>query len=117
VNDPASDPPGETVFVYGSLRRGASRESFMEGAQWLGDGTTLGTLHWVGGQAALVPGKEAGRITGDVFLVNPDHLARLDEMEGGRRRETARGMRVLIMLGLIVAACLVLLAFATQAFR
>lgn len=73
----------ELVFVYGTLRVGASNHHRMKGAEWVGTGIVRGRLYQVSWYPGLVP--EAGpRVVGDVYEVDADLLARLDEFEGIR---------------------------------
>lgn len=55
----------------------------MDGAVFLAKGTVPGTLYRLGDGPVLVSGDETSpRVTGDVYRVNPDHLQKLDELEG-----------------------------------
>ncbi|MDP4626006.1 MAG: gamma-glutamylcyclotransferase [Akkermansiaceae bacterium] len=77
----------EPVFVYGTLRRGASNHSRMAGAEYVGGGTVAGRIHYIDSHPAFVyPALVCGgdsRVVGELFLVeDTKHLAQLDLFEG-----------------------------------
>lgn len=78
---------GELVFVYGTLRRGASNHFRMAGAEFVGTGAIGGRIYFIDTHPqfvypALVCGGE-GRVVGELFLVEKvRHLAELDLFEG-----------------------------------
>ncbi|MEP2777220.1 MAG: gamma-glutamylcyclotransferase family protein [Luteolibacter sp.] len=77
----------EPVFVYGTLRRGASNHFRMAGAEFVGDGTIAGRIHFIDSHPAFVyPALVCGgneRVVGELFLVEATkHLAELDRFEG-----------------------------------
>jgi gamma-glutamylaminecyclotransferase len=71
------------VFVYGTLKRGFPREDLMAGAVFEGSATTQRgyALYDLGAYPALVVGSE-GAVIGEVYWVDPEHLAELDRYEG-----------------------------------
>lgn len=71
----------ELVFVYGTLRCGASNHWRMDGAESIAEGTVAGSIHRIEWYPGLVLGGDS-RVVGEVFAVTPDHLAALDEFEG-----------------------------------
>lgn len=78
------------IFVYGTLKRGFSNHPFLAGQTFLGDGTTapgfaLFELDEYPGMVALA-GNPAG-VSGEVWSVDDECLACLDELEG-----TAEGL-------------------------
>ncbi len=77
-----SDTESELVFVYGTLRRGASNAFRMEGAEFVACGEIAGMLFRVSWYPGLVLGPDAGRVAGDLFRLSPAKLRELDEYEG-----------------------------------
>lgn len=80
--------PGEArtaLFVYGTLKRGASNHGLMAGQQFLGSARTVPgfVLYDLGGYPGMVqvPGA-SGFVTGEVWLVSSACLAALDRFEG-----------------------------------
>ncbi|MBK1835528.1 gamma-glutamylcyclotransferase family protein [Roseibacillus ishigakijimensis] len=71
----------ETVFVYGALRRGASNAWRMNRADYLGPATVRGTLVKVDWYPGLLLTGET-EIHGEVYEVDGETLAELDEFEG-----------------------------------
>jgi len=74
-----------TIFVYGTLKRGGSNHLFLHGQKFLGDArTTPGfTLYSLGDYPGMVraPGDGDG-VTGELWTVDDDCLAELDRLEG-----------------------------------
>lgn len=74
-----------TLFVYGTLKRGGSNHLFLRGQKFLGEArTTPGfTLYSLGDYPGLVraPGDTEG-VTGELWTVDDDCLAELDRLEG-----------------------------------
>lgn len=74
-----------TVFVYGTLKYGGSNHAQMIGARPLGAARTRPghTLYSLGDYPGLVldPADTHG-VTGELWAVSPDLLARLDAFEG-----------------------------------
>ncbi len=77
-----SDTASELVFVYGTLRSGASNACRMEGAEFVGRGRVAGRLFRISWYPGMVLDKDAGWVTGDLFRVSPEQLGKLDEYEG-----------------------------------
>lgn len=77
-----SDTGSELVFVYGTLRRGASNAHRMEGAEFVARGEVAGSLHRISWYPGLVLSLRGGRVTGDLFRVDAELLRKLDEYEG-----------------------------------
>lgn len=75
--------PSAELFVYGSLKRGFSNHSVMAGAVFLGETRTAPGFELVSlglYPALIVSGTD--RVTGELYRVSLEHLARLDEFEG-----------------------------------
>ena len=74
-----------TIFVYGTLKRGGSNHLFLRGQKFLGVArTTPGfTLYSLGDYPGMVraPG-DAVSVTGEIWSVDDDCLAELDQLEG-----------------------------------
>lgn len=69
------------LFVYGTLRKGESNQGFLESAQFLGRHETLPkyALYDLGAYPAVIEGHSS--ITGEVYLIDDDTLARVDALE------------------------------------
>jgi gamma-glutamylcyclotransferase (GGCT)/AIG2-like uncharacterized protein YtfP len=74
------------VFVYGTLLQGEGNHDLLVGAQFLGPARTPPrfALHDLGGFPGLVDGG-GHAVEGEVYIVGPDTLARLDQLEGHPR--------------------------------
>lgn len=70
------------LFVYGTLKRGLSNASRLEGAIFEGVRSTANgyALHRVAGFPALVRSGD-GIVRGEVYTVSDEHLRRLDAFE------------------------------------
>ncbi len=70
------------VFVYGTLKRGASNAAQMAGATWEGEARTRAGygLYLLHGYPVLVA-VGRGVVRGEVYRVSAEHLARLDAFE------------------------------------
>jgi gamma-glutamylcyclotransferase (GGCT)/AIG2-like uncharacterized protein YtfP len=69
------------VFVYGTLKRGASNHAWLAGSRWLGEACLPGlVLHDLGPFPMAVLG--AGTVYGELYGVDAAGLARLDQLEG-----------------------------------
>ncbi len=75
-------PARETVFVYGTLRAGASNHFRMAGAEPLGPATVRGRLYRIDWYPGLVIDPEACPVTGELYAVEAAHLQALDAFEG-----------------------------------
>lgn len=76
------DSPREPVFVYGTLRRGASNHFRMDGADFITAGSVRGRIYRIDWYPGLVLDDAAGEVVGEVFAVGPEQLAELDRFEG-----------------------------------
>jgi gamma-glutamylaminecyclotransferase len=78
------------VFVYGTLKRGCSNNSFLAGQAFVGAAETAPgfALYGLDGYPGMVAGADnpAG-VSGEVWSVDDECLARLDDLEG-----TAEGL-------------------------
>lgn len=72
----------ELVFVYGTLRRGASNHWRMDSAEWAGPAVVAGHLFRVDWYPGLVLDEAGGKVVGELYRVTPDLLEKLDEFEG-----------------------------------
>lgn len=72
----------ESVFVYGTLRRGGSNHFRMAGAQPVADGSIMGRLYRIDWYPGIVLDPAGDEIHGEVYAVGPEQLAALDAFEG-----------------------------------
>lgn len=74
-----------TLFVYGTLKRGGSNHVFLRGQRFIGEARTAPgfTLYSLGDYPGMVraPGDTAG-VTGELWAVDDACLAELDRLEG-----------------------------------
>lgn len=70
------------LFVYGTLRRAEPNHSELDGAHFLRFVRTARryAVRHVAGYPALLPGTD--EVSGELYDVDVDHLARLDAFEG-----------------------------------
>ncbi len=85
---------GELVFVYGTLRRGASNHWRMEEAEFVCEAWVLGQLYAIDWYPGMVLEDGGVPVRGDVYRVSGDLLGRLDEFEGVTGGETDEYVRV-----------------------
>ncbi len=92
------------VFVYGTLKRGFANDWFLERARLLGEARTEAryTMRSLGEFPGVIEGGETA-ITGEVYEVSDEQLARIDQLEGHpdfyrRQMITVSGIRVLAYL-------------------
>ncbi|QDT25456.1 Gamma-glutamylcyclotransferase family protein YtfP [Gimesia panareensis] len=81
------------IFVYGTLKRGFCRASFLADQQFLNDALTVPhyALFDCGDYPALVKDHiEGSRIHGELWRVDPQGLALLDQVEGVSEQLYAR---------------------------
>lgn len=71
----------DRVFVYGSLRKGASNYWRMEEAAFVSEKTVTGTLLKIDWYPGLILSGET-EIKGEVYEVSPKLLEELDQFEG-----------------------------------
>lgn len=76
-----SDTASELVFVYGTLRRGASNACRMAGAEFMGRAVVAGDLYRIDWYPGLVTGG-CGRVVGEIYRVDEGALRELDRYEG-----------------------------------
>lgn len=77
----------ELVFVYGTLRRGASNHWRLESAEFLGGGTVAGRLFRIGWYPGLILGGAEGVVKGELYRVGTEGLDHLDRFEGCRAQD------------------------------
>ncbi|HKB55978.1 MAG TPA: gamma-glutamylcyclotransferase family protein [Lacunisphaera sp.] len=73
------------VFVYGTLKRGHRNHQYLAGQQFLGEARTVSgyTLYSMGNHPGMVHSTDASHdVTGELWAVDDDCLARLDILEG-----------------------------------
>jgi len=74
-----------TIFVYGTLKRGGSNHFFLRGQKFLGNARTVPgfTLYSLGDYPGMVraPSDTVG-VTGELWSVDDACLAELDRLEG-----------------------------------
>jgi len=81
-----SDEKCETVFVYGTLRRGGSNHFRMAQAQFVAAGAVRGKLYRIDWYPGFVADETAGRVVGEIYMVDAETIAALDEFEGSEYR-------------------------------
>lgn len=73
------------LFVYGTLKRGGENHALLAAQQFLGTARTAPgfTLYSLGNYPGLIalPGDQSG-VEGELWRVNPECLARIDDLEG-----------------------------------
>ena len=74
--------PNELVFVYGTLRSGASNHFRMNGARFVRSGILRGRMYRFGWYPGLVLDAQGDDLIGEVYAVGPEQLAALDLFEG-----------------------------------
>jgi gamma-glutamylcyclotransferase (GGCT)/AIG2-like uncharacterized protein YtfP len=73
------------IFVYGTLKRGFCRSAFLEGQRFLATANTVPEyrLYDLGSYPGMVwVGQQGTSIAGELFEVDAECLAQLDEEEG-----------------------------------
>jgi gamma-glutamylcyclotransferase (GGCT)/AIG2-like uncharacterized protein YtfP len=70
------------VFVYGTLRKGASNDWRISSAKWLTDATVLGKLFRIDWYPGLVLDSQGTVIRGEIYLCDSTLLEELDAFEG-----------------------------------
>ncbi len=76
------DRSHQTVFVYGTLRRGGSNHFRMAGAEFITSGTITGRMYRIDWYPGIVLDPAGDEIHGEAYSVDPDLLAALDVFEG-----------------------------------
>ncbi|MEY4244609.1 MAG: hypothetical protein RLZZ245_2194 [Verrucomicrobiota bacterium] len=75
-------PALQTVFVYGTLRKGGSNHFRMAGAEFVTAGTIRGRMYRIDWYPGLVLDDSGDEIQGEVYAVDAELLAALDVFEG-----------------------------------
>jgi len=72
------------VFVYGTLRRARGNHQLLEGAPFIGAGTTKlkYAMYLEGGYPYAVSTEQRYQIVGELYAVNDEILKRVDRLEG-----------------------------------
>jgi gamma-glutamylcyclotransferase (GGCT)/AIG2-like uncharacterized protein YtfP len=101
MEKPAIKPVAETgsqiVFVYGTLRRGSWNHSLMHGAEFLGAAKTKERLAlYCGATPYLVRAEPVSNVVGEVYRVDDELLAILDEHEGHPHWYRREGLDVIL---------------------
>jgi gamma-glutamylcyclotransferase (GGCT)/AIG2-like uncharacterized protein YtfP len=78
----ATNPPRTRVFVYGTLRRGASNHFRMAGAVFVCTGSIIGKLYQIDWFPGLILDETGDAIRGEVFEADQGLLEALDMFEG-----------------------------------
>lgn len=73
---------GERIWVYGTLRRGASNHFRVAGGRFVGEGRVPGRLYRIDWYPGLCLDAGAGEVVGEVFDVSAAVLRELDAFEG-----------------------------------
>ena len=74
----------QRIFVYGTLKRGFSNSGYMRGQTFVAEARTepVYKLFNLGGYPGMVPAEEKGvSILGEIYDIDPECRARLDELE------------------------------------
>ena len=73
-----------TVFVYGTLKSGYGNNTLLYGSEFMGKAQTVDRYPMVVDALPFVleDKGEGHRISGEVYVVDDDHLKRLDQLEG-----------------------------------
>jgi gamma-glutamylcyclotransferase (GGCT)/AIG2-like uncharacterized protein YtfP len=83
----------ETVFVYGTLRRGGSNHHRLHGAEFIAMATLRGRLYRIDWYPGLVADGNSGEVTGEIHHVPASLLAALDDYEGPEYRRVRMAVR------------------------
>ena len=75
-------PALQTVFVYGTLRKGGSNHFRMAGAEFVTAGTIRGRMYRIDWYPGLVLDDSGDEVQGEVYAVDAELLAALDVFEG-----------------------------------
>jgi len=88
------------VFVYGTLKRGFRNHYLLEGCEFFGDAATVPTYKMIeNGFPVIMPDPEGNPLAGEIYAVDAETLARLDQLE----REGSSYDRKLIDVSLSLA--------------
>jgi gamma-glutamylcyclotransferase (GGCT)/AIG2-like uncharacterized protein YtfP len=70
------------VFVYGTLKSGFSNHYLLEGCEFFGDAATVPTYKMIeNGFPVIMPDPEGKPLAGEIYIVDEETLARLDQLE------------------------------------
>ena len=70
------------VFVYGTLKRGFWNHYLLEGREFFGTAATVPTYRMIeNGFPVILPDPEGKPIAGEIYAVDDETLARLDQLE------------------------------------
>ena len=70
------------VFVYGTLKSGFPNHYLLEGCEFVGAAATVPTYKMIeNGFPVIMPDPEGTPLAGEIYTVDVDTLARLDEQE------------------------------------
>jgi len=78
--------PHETVFVYGTLRRGGSNHFRMAAAAFVSKAAVRGRIYQIDWYPGLVLDEAVGDVVGEVYQVSGTLLEELDVFEGTEYR-------------------------------
>jgi gamma-glutamylcyclotransferase (GGCT)/AIG2-like uncharacterized protein YtfP len=83
----------ETVFVYGTLRRGGSNHHRLDGAEFVAMATVRGRLYRIDWYPGLIADENAGEVIGEIHRVPAGMLPALDDYEGAEYRRVKMDVR------------------------
>jgi gamma-glutamylcyclotransferase (GGCT)/AIG2-like uncharacterized protein YtfP len=70
------------VFVYGTLKSGFPNHYLLEGCEFVGAAATVPTYKMIeNGFPVIMPDPKGNALAGEIFIVDDDTLARLDQLE------------------------------------
>jgi gamma-glutamylaminecyclotransferase len=89
------------VFVYGTLKSGFLNHYLLEGCEFLGNAASVPTYRMIAiGFPVIMPDPKGKPLAGEIYIVDDDMLARLDQQE----REGTSYDRQLIDVSLALAS-------------
>ena len=97
------------VFVYGTLKRGFWNHHLLNGCECFGVAATVPTYRMIeNGFPVIMPDPEGKPLAGEIYTVDDETLARLDELEREGRSYDRKLIDVALLLaggGPLPAAC------------
>ena len=78
----SSQVPSTAIFVYGTLRTGASNHWRMLRAKWLANATVIGKLFRIDWYPGLVLDARCSQVHGEIYLCDAAVINSLDAFEG-----------------------------------